>query len=119
MRTVTIKQFHQNLWEEIKDLPLEVTRNSHVAFKVLGVSSEQKISHKISAVKPGEVYEVEEPFTEYAAEPVVAPMWNDRKNAKSLVNEKIEFHDCEHGGCKSPAVVQKGNKWFCIYHATQ
>lgn len=26
MRTVTIKKFHQDMWEEIKDLPVTVTR---------------------------------------------------------------------------------------------
>ena len=46
-----------------------------------------------------------------------------KDNAESDYNkeekeEEIVFRKCEHPGfCKSPAVIQKGSKWFCISHA--
>ena len=34
MRKVTIRKFHQNMWGELKDLPLIITRRGKPAFFV-------------------------------------------------------------------------------------
>jgi len=35
MRSINLKKFHQNLWTEIKDLPVAVTRYDSVIFKIM------------------------------------------------------------------------------------
>ena len=44
MRQVTIREFHVKMWDEIKDLPVEVTRNNIPIFDVVPVG--QKILEK-------------------------------------------------------------------------
>jgi len=42
MRKVTIRQFHTNMWEEIKDLPVEVTRYNVPLFVVTPIKGDLK-----------------------------------------------------------------------------
>lgn len=56
MRKVTIRQFHQNMWEEIKDLPLIVTRYGKpylIVDVVPGGFKPNEISHKLERPSGG------------------------------------------------------------------
>jgi len=53
MRRITIRQFHTKMWEEIKDLPLMVTKYNEEVFTVM-----PKNSKKISEVIPNPIQPV-------------------------------------------------------------
>ena len=55
MREVTIRRFHQSMWEELKDLPLVITRRGKPSFLVdviPGGMEPREVSHKVPGENP-------------------------------------------------------------------
>ena len=96
MRQVTIRQFHSKMWEEIKNLPLEVTRNNTPILQVLAVADlrGEKILKKIP-----------EPVRE-------APV-----SLKQTEGLRGFERQCSIGQlCGKPAVGMREGRWYCKEH---
>ena len=115
MRQITIKDFHQNMWNEIKELPCEVTRNNVPIFKVSSVTVgelkelPQKISKKFPEGTPPEVVE----------EVIAKQEEKDQKleEAKEVLKEMYPMGNCNYPYCYAFANGQgKDGKYYCEKH---
>ena len=90
MRQKTIKEFHQNMWNEIKDLPVEVTRNNIPIFRCEPVTVGDLKRKDVPAKK---VDESQIPVT---------------------VERKLGY--CNYPYCKKPAVKERDGRFWCEDH---
>ena len=107
IKSISLREFQLKASQYLKELPRVLTQYNLPKYIVL--THVEYLSLIDSPVISDVISE-----TNYVA--------TEEPELKSEPKAEIEFHQCSWNKayqCKSPGVIKKGNKWFCIVHGKE
>jgi antitoxin (DNA-binding transcriptional repressor) of toxin-antitoxin stability system len=122
VKFINVRQLLRNLSESTKELPVTVTQYGQPIFQIISMQPNSLATMSTSAVKQvsDEIEGAEKHGVVSKGDPVKRKIAILKEDPLDLGDPEPtgEFHQCSYSGykCKTPAVIKKGNNWFCLNH---